>query len=309
MHRRNRRGFTLVELLVVMFIIGVLVALLLPATQAARETARKTQCSNNLRQIGIAAHMHHDSKGGLPYLAFNNSSSASPKHGWEVQLLPYLEQSAIYSQYNWNLDYYNVANQTAANHTVGMFVCPSTPRNKQRVTLIPGFATTIEDSSLTGGPSDYVGFWRFWDPVACPTLDWHRTIGAMDGYTNTLRKLTDITDGVSNTALLGESAARPDAWIKRQYVGSLTVQHALSGAWAGWEATPVHSFSIDGTTNHGPCVINCSNNGGIYAFHAGGAHTLFADGSVHFLAEGMDKYIVYALVSFSYGEVIEKGDY
>lgn len=309
MRRRIRQGFTLIELLVVIFIITVLATLLLPATQAARENARRTQCTNNFKQLGIAMHTHHDTRGGLPYLTYNNSSTASPKHGWNVQLLPYVEEVTLAGQYNWNNNFFDLANQTAANRSIAAFVCPSTPRQAQRVTLIPGFATEITDTSLTGGPSDYVGFWRFWDPIEFPTLDWHRTVGALDGYTNKLRKLTDVSDGTTHTAIVGESAGRPDAWIKRQYAGTLAVQHALSGAWIGWEATPVHSFSADGTTNHGPCIINCSNNGGLYSFHGGGVNTLFADGSVHFLREGMDKFILYALVSYSNSEVVEAGDY
>ncbi|AWM39957.1 putative major pilin subunit [Gemmata obscuriglobus] len=305
---RPRRGFTLIELLVVIAIIAILIGLLLPAVQKVRAAAARLQCANNLKQIGLAVHNYHDAEKGLPYLVFNNTSSVSPKHAWTAYLLPYLEQGAVASSYSWNVDFSDPANQAAANASIPVFVCPATPRSKAKVDLVPGFATAT-NPAVTGSPSDYVGFWRFWDPIAFPTTPWRDTVGALDGYDNTQRKLTQITDGTSNTAIIGESAGRPDKWVRGKLDGALPVQHGLGGAWVGWEATSVKSFDSTGQTNHGPCIINCSNNGGLYGFHTGGINVLFADGSVHFLRDGADKLVVYALVSYNLGEVLSNSDF
>src|SRR6476620_7242903 len=122
----KRSAFTLVELLVVIAIIGVLVALLLPAVQAAREAARRMQCSNHLKQIGLALQNYHDHYHSLPP-AYVADADGKPMHSWRVLILPYLEQKALYDKYNFNEPWNGPNNSKLHNEVVRVFCCPSRP--------------------------------------------------------------------------------------------------------------------------------------------------------------------------------------
>src|SRR3954470_8220971 len=119
----SRRAFTLVELLVVIAIIGVLVALLLPAIQAAREAARASQCKNNLKQLGIALHNYHDSLGRLPPGWFANQPEGDPGWGWSLSLLHYVEQHSLELSIKRHLSIADAANQQARESVVPVFLC------------------------------------------------------------------------------------------------------------------------------------------------------------------------------------------
>ena len=127
----RRRGFTLIELLVVITIIGILIALLLPAVQAAREAARRAQCSNNLKQLGLALHGHHDAQGTFPsgYLLKDKPfDGVSPGWGWGAQSLPHLEQIQLYNAANWDLPIVEHRQRTVISTRLSVFVCPSSDR-------------------------------------------------------------------------------------------------------------------------------------------------------------------------------------
>src|SRR5262245_6795436 len=124
---QRRCAFTLVELLVVIAIIAVLMGLLLPAVQQVREAANRAKCQNNLRQIAIALHNYNDSNKSLPS-SFN--TPGFPRVSYVTQILPYLEENAIYSRYDFTLNWYDTANLPATTTTVGLFQCPSAPNNR-----------------------------------------------------------------------------------------------------------------------------------------------------------------------------------
>jgi len=132
---RRHYGFTLVELLVVIAIIGILIALLLPAVQAAREAARRTQCNNNLKQLGIALHNYHDSHGTFPpaHLETGTTGPTFRHHfGWLAYLLPYIEQENVYRLIDFRLKYSAPENRQDASVGIKTFICPSDPVGRIR---------------------------------------------------------------------------------------------------------------------------------------------------------------------------------
>ena len=140
-HSCRQRGFTLVELLVVIAIIGILIALLLPAVQAARESARRTQCSNNLKQIGLALHVHHDQKKSLPSSIRPGGLTTAPRIAGLTLLMPFLEQQNIYSAYDQTKNWSDPINVPVTSTPVSSFQCPSSPE-PQRLDGLPEASRT-----------------------------------------------------------------------------------------------------------------------------------------------------------------------
>src|SRR5262245_33642013 len=163
----RRRAFTVLELIVVIAIIGMLIALLLPAIQAAREAARRTTCGNNLKQIGLALHMYHGAHGTFPAGAVGpvpNPVVSLPQfdglkeHGLGPRLLWYLEQRPLFNQYNWDVSWFDPPNQTVVNAQLEVFMCPSAPANRIRDgkldTMTPPPSETFNGTAACG---DYAG--------------------------------------------------------------------------------------------------------------------------------------------------------
>ena len=312
--RHSNPAFTLIELLVVIAIIAILIGLLLPAVQKVREAAARAQCTNNLKQLGLACHNHNDTYGGLPYCPYNPGLGGAltltvrpwaAAHGWTVDLLPFIEQQNVYNIYNLNAPWSGPLNSVAIATKIKVFVCPSAPGGDQSgARFIP----------LDRGPLDYIALFDV-NPVAAPyvgfTVPWDPTgVGALGR--NIRRPLTSITDGTSNTFLLVEDAGRNQHWIMGKYVGQNVFAGPESGAWANpflgacfdwlWGWNPATN------TRGGPCAVNCHNGGDIYAFHVGGANVLLADGSVHFLNSSTPLGVVVELMTRSGGEVIPSGN-
>ena len=183
----RRRAFTLIELLVVIAIIAVLIALLLPAVQAAREAGRRIQCTNNLKQIGLAIHNYHDSRGALPgaELPYNGASFSALSH-----MLAGMEQSTLYNALNFSLPNADPANNTVLVTRVNTFICPS------------DIADTHPEY---GGQTNYMadmGSWIVWQSAAGPNAALAPPNGVF--YGNSATRFADITDGLSNTAVFSE---------------------------------------------------------------------------------------------------------
>ncbi len=286
--RKCRTGaFTLIELLVVMAVIGVLVSILLPAVQAARERGRRTSCTNNLKNLGLAVQGFHELRNHIPparvlgpFKALKINAKA--EHSWAVFILPYLEQQTLHDKYFFDRDFRDPMNAEAIASSLDVFICPTTPRRFPRL-----------DTFTSGGfvdwrtaPSDYVPLIRVDEGLALagfirPVADYS---GAMQS--NEITTFADIQDGLSNTLLFAEAAGRP--MLYRAGVLEPDIRVRGSGWADSRNAFSVHGSTEDGTFSPGKCAVNCTNDREIYSFHAEGANVVFADGSVRLLSEQLD---------------------
>ena len=313
-HSRLRDAFTLVELLVVIAIIGILIALLLPAVQAAREAARRSQCTNNLKQLGVALHNYHDVHRCFPAYDFMITNwPVYEKHcGWVTNLLPYLEQTALYNNYNFNKSYIHAVNSTVVKTKLTVMECPSTPGGVGLISGSPSFDSV--SFSLNADPaamsSDYAGNNGFVNPVISPTIsaDKFRRAGFFQrtGYPLPVNPIRNITDGLSNTVAVWESAGRDRVFLFGRIWSGQTVYGELN-SWAGGNAFYCYGWNRDGT-KYGSYAMNATNlTSQPYSFHASGVNFLFADGSVRFLSESMNITTFYALLTIGAGESV--GDF
>jgi prepilin-type N-terminal cleavage/methylation domain-containing protein/prepilin-type processing-associated H-X9-DG protein len=314
----RRRGFTLVELLVVIAIIAVLIGLLLPAVQKVREAAARTQCANNLKQLGLAMHNYHDAHRAFPPAYVNKGgswlNSGFPfTHGWSPFLLPYIEQQPLYNRYRWDLPQYAPDNGPVIATQLSIFQCPSTPE-QNRYNLMGPFAFF----GTRGACGDYVIALGV-DPTLAQ-LGWVDPVGDYRGaLTNTPTpaqdlspnptgtRVTDIRDGTSTTILVTEDAGRPRVW---QAATAGPDQVLSGGPWNHFKGDIIlQGSTFDGTAQPGRCALNCTNDAEVYAFHSGGANAVFADGHVQFLKVGIDIRILARLITRAGGEVVSDGDF
>lgn len=317
-HKR-RRGFTLIELLVVIAIIAILIALLLPAVQQAREAARRSQCKNNLKQIGLAMHNYHDTYRMFP-LPDVGFAYGGPRwvNSWGLSLLPQLDQAPAYNQFDQNAPngVSDQANQDVISLQLPVFNCPSTPRSGPLQGIIEDQAAATFNPNLVAGSGDYFIARSFRDPTFTPSeiagaLFNGRSGGGVDWSQNGVR-MAALTDGTSNTLVCFERSGFPNV-VKRgnvpkdpsEYVYPYVVDNNSIGWWASYQHDRIRSWTYDGTQYYGGCVINCTNDwGGAYSYHVGGMHALLGDGSVRFLGENLDKGTFRALIGKADGEVV-----
>jgi prepilin-type N-terminal cleavage/methylation domain-containing protein/prepilin-type processing-associated H-X9-DG protein len=252
---QRRKGFTLIELLVVIAIIAILIGLLVPAVQKVREAAARTQCTNNLKQVGLACHNYESAYKKLPPGSGALASGASSAPSLLALILPYLEQANLYNQFNFNADINNAAvNAAARDQDVPVYMCPADPSDQ-----------TITDPGGGGKPpgrSNYLG-------CVGTTADQHSTDPAHVGIFNftygtapaagvarpvsSRVKITDITDGTSNTAMFSETkrslASNSNGGPKNSY--DPTMVYLLPSNDGGWNVlTPMSGplFNVTTTT-------------------------------------------------------------
>jgi len=273
MKKAMKRGFTLIELLVVIAIIAILIALLLPAVQQARESARRTQCKNNLKQVGIALHSYHDTHQTFPpgYVARGSGS-----WGWQTMLLPFFDQAPLYNRLTFTAAIANGNADIQTNLTA--LRCPSDT----------GANSVTGPNGITGpyARSNYVGVYG---PNQIPT-----TVGVDVGgafFPNSRRNMRDFTDGTSNSFLAGERRTPNAAAINGQFYGG-------DGVWAGvsQDASDVGQALVLGTCgnsqalrlNGSATASSITHKGGFSSFHVGGGHFVMGDGAVKFLSENVN---------------------
>lgn len=327
-HVRRFRGFTLIELLVVIAIIAVLIALLLPAVQQAREAARRSQCKNNLKQIGLALHNYHDVYGMFPIGSqFARGPLAANGIGfgmsWWVGILPYMDMAPLANQLtcvgshpgslsdsNSNFDGHSKNGPIVNGVRIPVMLCPSS--------VVPGVRKTGYEYSITC--PTYVGISGASNDT---TFTANSTSRQWNGYQSGIMavggvllpifpvQMRDMTDGSSNTMVVGEQSA-----YGYDAAGAQQILNSYHGFMCGIDATayPTTRRSFNVTTIR--YAINTVStaltgirqnegvNNGIFSGHEGGAHVLMGDGAVRFLSENMNLATVKRLATRDDGEVV-----
>jgi len=367
--RRRKSGFTLIELLVVIAIIAVLISLLLPAVQSAREAARRAQCTNNLKQLGLALANYESANTSLPPAGQSSNYQTAPPQNQYVdgaysvfpRILPFIEGSAAFNAINFSLDYNDAsgANYTGTAQVVSTFLCPSSPSaNSGREatgdpTAISGpNPSPIEAAGPGYGLTDY-GATCYTDidplgqtgqPGSTVVVPYRNKNARVDGLLKQGKtKLSEATDGLSNTIAIAEVAGR-DASFVSQYAEGYYGGPAPAPSYLGtpgrnvpgypaagrrfWRwAEPHCSLGVSGGINNksrpaqensnyetapgtlGTAGNKAGNNQSLFSFHPGGINVLAGDGSVRFLKETVNVVVLRGLTSLKGQEVISADQY
>jgi prepilin-type N-terminal cleavage/methylation domain-containing protein/prepilin-type processing-associated H-X9-DG protein len=336
----RRRGFTLIELLVVIAIIAVLIALLLPAVQAAREAARRIQCVNNLKQLGLAAMNYHDINGAFPPTANNTSTTITPDFAMKAKLLPFMEQTAAYNALNNSFFYGDAPNFTIRILQVNTFLCPSDAN-------VPNGSTTV--AGMTGQP----GYHSYPNNIGTFARNngnmYDGPAYEMGASTGGIVTIATVSDGTSNTVIFSEyirgqnnanidgpsqiykdtvdSASNPAPLL--QLVANCMAVRLVSqgnplvasdqrqkGAdWLNQNCGKGGGYSHVMTPNSRACYFSSTNASKTYtmvnasSFHPGGVNVAFLDGSVKFIKNSVNPNAWWAISTKAGGEVVSADSY
>jgi prepilin-type processing-associated H-X9-DG protein len=296
------------------------VALLLPAVQAAREAARRTQCINNMRQLTLGVHNFHDVNLVFPASQdqWVNSKGATIGCSWHTRILPFIEQKAVYDLYNFDAAWDDAATNAVPNTGVITtkikgFLCPSAPAQNIRPVNNGRGNTDYAATTEVTRPNTYLNAY-VWsaiqasDPNFIGVMGHNKVVGGVT-LVPARHRFADITDGSSMTFLHAECAGRNQPW----FMGNLQrgAANRSNGPWAnnGSRINMGGCDPKDPTAATGPKAVNCLNDKEIYAFHPAGANSCMADGSVRFLSANLDINIAISLLTRERGEQLSTTDF
>lgn len=336
---RIRRGFTLIELLVVIAIIGTLLSLLLPAVQEAREAARRTQCRNHLKQIGLAIHNYEGTHAILPpgYVSFGNYADisslpaeefdsltwdAEPGWGWGTLLLPYLDQAPLSNGLDFSEPIWDPRHRELIATKLNLFLCPSVSGGDERFTVVDDAGDPLikRGNQILLGRAHYAanhGQEECWGDASGPAggLNGNAALLA-DGpfYRNSATRLRDVQDGLSMTVFIGEHSSRLS---DKTWVG--VVPGAFTHPRIGTPDNAPESAATLTMVHTGPAVGEVDAFGNpiihppnypalhvcqMYSEHEGGAHILLGDGAVRFVSQYIYRPTFAAMSSIREDEVV-----
>ncbi len=320
--RRPARAFTLIELLVVIAIIAVLIALLLPAVQAAREAARRIPCTNNLKQLALAAQNYHDGNGAFPAGSYYYPTGSAPSQAAEnfssfVRLLPFFEQQAVYNATNFQLYYKSVENITLTGLGLNMLMCPSDPW--QPVPLTPASPGFMESVPATGTWQQYFTSYAGVEGTFVARMiarpgnsymnpDQRINCNGMIFGDGTVG-IAQVTDGTSNTFIYGEKAHTKVAKYPETARRPTTTYHMwTSGFYTDTQLACYYPPNAEkSSATIGDMGIYYANQASSY--HSGGCNFAFADGSVRFIKDTINVQTWWAIGTRNGGEVVSADAY